>query len=75
MVGDMFPRKAVATVIGIGGFGGAMAGMLVQRATGRILDATHGSYTVVFMVCGVAYLFALSLIQLLAPRLEPVRAE
>jgi ACS family hexuronate transporter-like MFS transporter len=74
-VGDMFPRKAVASVIGIGGFGGAMAGMLVQRATGRILDATHGSYTVVFMVCGVAYLFALSLVHLLAPRLEPVRAD
>jgi hypothetical protein len=47
----------------------------VQRPTGRILDATHGSYTVIFLVCGLAYLFALCLIQVLAPRLEPVRAD
>jgi ACS family hexuronate transporter-like MFS transporter len=68
-VSDMFPRRAVGSVVGIGGFAGAMAGMIAQRATGRLLDATQGDYTRIFAVCGVAYLVALLLIHLLAPRL------
>ena len=70
-VTDMFPRKAVASVIGIGGFAGAMAGMAFQRTTGRLLDATKGDYTIIFAVCGVMYLVALLFIHLLVPRLEP----
>jgi ACS family hexuronate transporter-like MFS transporter len=70
-VSDMFPRKAVASVVGIGGFAGAMAGMAFQRTTGRLLDATKGDYTIIFAVCGVMYLVALLFIHLLVPRLEP----
>jgi ACS family hexuronate transporter-like MFS transporter len=70
-VSDMFPRKAVASVVGIGGFAGAMAGMAFQRTTGRLLDATKGDYTIIFAVCGIMYLVALLFIHLLAPRLEP----
>src|SRR2546423_319346 len=50
---------------------GAMASMLFQRYTGAILDASHGSYVTVFRFCGSAYLVALLLFHLLAPRLEP----
>jgi ACS family hexuronate transporter-like MFS transporter len=72
-VSDMFPRSAVGSVVGIGGFGGAMAGFLFQRSTGRILEATGGKYGIVFLICGVAYVGAWVLIQLLVPKMEPVR--
>jgi ACS family hexuronate transporter-like MFS transporter len=70
---DMFPRRAVASVVGLGGFGGAMGGMLFQRATGRVLEATGNDYAAVFVVCGLAYVSALLVIHLLVPRLEPAR--
>jgi len=68
---DMFPRRAVASVVGIGGFAGAMGGMLFQRATGRILEANGNDYGVVFVICGLAYVSALLILHLLAPRLKP----
>jgi MFS transporter, ACS family, hexuronate transporter len=71
---DMFPRSAVASVIGIGGFGGAVGGMFIADFTGHLLQWTH-SYVPVFMIAGSAYFTALLLIQLLAPKLEPVRLE
>jgi ACS family hexuronate transporter-like MFS transporter len=72
---DMFPRAAVASVVGIGGFAGAMGGMLFQRATGRILEATNNNYSIIFVICGLAYVTALLIIHLLAPRLKPVPVE
>jgi MFS transporter, ACS family, hexuronate transporter len=72
---DMFPRRAVASVVGIGGFAGAMGGVLFQRATGRILEATNNNYSVIFMVCGLAYVTALLIMHLIVPRLEPARLE
>jgi ACS family hexuronate transporter-like MFS transporter len=68
---DMFPRRAVASVVGIGGFAGAMGGVLFQRVTGRVLEATGNNYAVIFVVCGSAYLLALLVMHLLAPRLAP----
>jgi ACS family hexuronate transporter-like MFS transporter len=73
LASDMFPRRAVATVAGIGGFAGAMAGVAFQRATGRILQANGNDYTPIFIVCGLAYVTALTIIHLLAPRLEPAQ--
>jgi MFS transporter, ACS family, hexuronate transporter len=70
---DMFPRWAVASVVGLGGFAGAMGGMLFQRATGRILQATNNDYAVIFVICGLAYVTAWLVIHSLAPRLEPAR--
>ena len=72
---DMFPRRAVASVVGLGGFGGAMGGMLFQRATGRVLEATNNDYVPIFIVCGLAYVTALLVIHLLVPRLEPARLD
>jgi ACS family hexuronate transporter-like MFS transporter len=68
---DMFPRRAVASVVGLGGFAGAMGGVLFQRATGRILEATGNNYSIIFMICGSAYVLAWVIIHLLAPRMEP----
>lgn len=69
---DMFPRRTVASVVGIGGFGGAVGGMLIATFTGFLLETT-GSYVPVFLMAATAYLLALGLIQLLAPKLEPAR--
>ena len=72
-VSDMFPRAAVGSVVGIGGFAGAMAGFLFQRSTGKILEATGGKYGIVFLICGIAYVGAWVIIQLLVPRMDPVK--
>ena len=70
IVSDMFPRRAVASVVGIGGFGGAVGGMCIATFTGVLLQFT-GRYLPVFIVAGCAYLLALALVHLLSPRLEP----
>jgi ACS family hexuronate transporter-like MFS transporter len=72
---DMFPRSAVGSVVGLGGFAGALGGFLFQRATGAVLQANGSNYTPVFMVCGLAYVTALLIIQLLTPRMEVVRLD
>ena len=72
---DMFPRRAVASVVGLGGFAGAMGGVLFQRVTGRVLEATGNNYTYIFVVCGLAYVTAWLIIHLLVPRLEPAKLD
>ena len=72
---DMFPRRAVASVVGLGGFAGAMGGVLFQRATGRILEAAHNNYSIIFAICGLAYVTAWIIIHLLAPRLQPAQID
>ena len=73
LVSDMFPRKAVGSVVGLGGMAGAVGGMLIAKLTGYILDAT-GSYMPVFFIAAFTYLVGLLIIHLLVPRLEPVEA-
>ena len=72
---DMFPRRAVGSVVGLGGFAGAAGGVVFQRATGALLQHNGSDYRPVFAVCGLAYVTALLIIHLLAPRMEPVRLE
>ena len=72
LASDMFPRDAVASVSGIGGFAGAMGGVLFQRVTGRILDANGNDYTPIFLICGLAYVTGWTIIHLLVPRMQPV---
>ena len=70
--GDLFPRRAVGSVVGIGGMFGAIAGMLFQAAAGRVKDHYH-TYLPLFIAAGAAYLLAIAVIHILAPRLEPAR--
>jgi len=67
---DMFPRQAVGSVVGFGGFFGALGGVAFQRITGLVLQHNGDNYTPIFVVCGLAYVTALAIVQLLAPRLE-----
>ncbi len=72
LTSDMFPRRAVGSIVGIGGTLGAVGGMLVATAAGFILEIT-GSYLSLFIMAGSMYLIALGIIHLLAPRLDPVQ--
>jgi ACS family hexuronate transporter-like MFS transporter len=67
--GDLFPRRVVGSVVGIGGLMGGVAGIIVPLAAGRIVDRFH-TYLPLFIFAGSAYLVAVALIQLLSPRLE-----
>jgi ACS family hexuronate transporter-like MFS transporter len=71
LTSDMFPRHAVGSVVGIGGFAGAMGGYLMNRGAGRLKDST-GSYFTMFVIAGSAYLLALLIIHLLVPKLTPI---
>jgi ACS family hexuronate transporter-like MFS transporter len=74
LTSDMFPRYAVGSVVGIGGFAGAMGGYLMNRGAGRLKDLT-GNYIGMFAIAASAYLVALLIIHLLVPRLAPVNIE
>jgi MFS transporter, ACS family, hexuronate transporter len=70
LASDMFPRPALGSVVGVGGFAGAIGGVLFQRITGIVLQNNGDNYTPIFVVCGSAYVTALLIIHLLVPRLE-----
>jgi ACS family hexuronate transporter-like MFS transporter len=74
LASDMFPHRAVGSVVGMGGFGGAVGGMVIATFTGFVLQLT-GSYVPMFILAGSVYLIALLIIQLLAPRLEPAEID
>ncbi|OGC00639.1 hypothetical protein A2V82_04510 [candidate division KSB1 bacterium RBG_16_48_16] len=71
---DMFPRKAVGSVVGIGGFAGAMGGVFMNLGAGWLRQNT-GSYEVMFVIAAVVYLVALLIIHLLVPKLEPAKLD
>ena len=78
-ISDMFPRKAISSVAGIGGMAGSVGGILFPLLVGYLLDVykTAGNitagYNLLFVVCGCAYLMAWGIMHLLAPRMEKVR--
>jgi ACS family hexuronate transporter-like MFS transporter len=74
LTSDMFPRKAIGSIVGIGGFFGAVGGWLMNKSAGRIKDY-FGDYFYMFAIAGSAYLLALLIIHLLVPKLEPVQLE
>lgn len=75
---DMFPRKAVASVTGIGGMAGAIGGILIAKLAGFLLDYykalgnINTGYYVMFIVCGSAYLVAWVIFNILAPKMKQV---
>jgi ACS family hexuronate transporter-like MFS transporter len=77
-VSDMFPKQAVASVIGIGGMAGSAGGFIFPIFTGRLIDSFQArgnatpAYTILFSICACMYLIAFGLNQLLAPRFEPI---
>ncbi|MDR3413175.1 MAG: MFS transporter [Formivibrio sp.] len=72
LVSDMFPRRAVASVVGIGACGGSVSMMFFGLLIGFILTLTHGDYVPVFLMAGTAYLVAIATVQLMVPKLESI---
>jgi ACS family hexuronate transporter-like MFS transporter len=80
-VSDMFPKRAVASVTGIGGMAGAIGGILIARAAGLLLGhytalgKIEVGYGFMFMICGTAYIVAWGLMHLLVPKFQLVRLD
>lgn len=72
LASDTFPRRAVGSVVGLGGMFGSVGALLLAKVTGYILQRT-GSYLPLFIIAGSAYLVALLIIHVLNPRLQPAR--
>lgn len=78
-VSDMFPKRTVASLVGLGGMAGALSGFMFPILTGMMLDhfEKHGrvtaGYGILFGVCACAYLLTFGLNHALAPRFEPIR--
>ena len=70
---DMFPRRIVASVAGLVGFGGAMGGIVSNLIAGRMLDLGLG-YGTVFSIMGMCHVTAFVVILLTIRRIEPVSA-
>src|SRR6185503_20008493 len=73
LASDMFPRRAVGTVVGFGGFMGGVGGILIAEFAGRVLNRDPSYYLPMFIVGGTIYLVALGVIHMLSPRLERAR--
>ena len=73
-VSDMFPKKAVASVVGIGGMAGGIGGVLVTKTGGALFDHYKAignietGYTIMFVFCGIAYLLAWTIMKALVPK-------
>src|SRR5665647_533607 len=73
LVSDVFPKKATASVVGIGGMVGALAGMLGDIMLGSVLDtAGNNGYFWAFLVAGSLYLIVLGLVHLIMPNMTPL---
>lgn len=70
MIADMYPRRAVAMIAGMGGAAGSVGGILIAQATGWTLEFT-GSYVPIVIYAGLGYMIAFVVIQLLVPRMLP----
>jgi ACS family hexuronate transporter-like MFS transporter len=70
-VSDQFPRRAVGSVVGMGGLAGGLGGALFAAKTGFIINT--GGYVPLFAIAASAYLLALLVLQVLSPRLETVK--
>ena len=76
---DMFPKKALSSVVGIGGMAGSVGGTLFPFFIGFILDTAKkagnitAGYNIIFIICGLAYMLAWVIMHLLTPRMKVVK--
>lgn len=73
-VSDMFPKKAIASVVGIGTTAGGIGGVIVQKLAGSLTDRfnTDTAYLIMFVVCALSYLLAWAIMKALVPRHKPI---
>jgi MFS transporter, ACS family, hexuronate transporter len=80
LAGDMFPRRIVGSVTGLGGFAGAIGGIVLFTTVRKIRLAAvargeTGDYFLIFLAASLAYVTGLLIAHLLAPKLEPVKLD
>ena len=71
LASDLFPSRAVASVVGIGGFLGSMSAVLASELTGRVLERNPSFYLPMFIVAGSVYVVALIAVHMFTPKMEP----
>jgi ACS family hexuronate transporter-like MFS transporter len=75
-VSDMFPKKAIGSVIGIGTMAGGIGGVIIQKIAGHLTDAFKSTpqtaYLIMFTICASSYLIAWGVMKLLVPRHKPI---
>ena len=84
-VGDMFPKKAIATITGIGGLAGGIGSTVINKGSGVLFDYTketdmsfmgfHGieaGYFIIFSICAVCYLIGWTVMKSLVPKYSPI---
>jgi MFS transporter, ACS family, hexuronate transporter len=78
-VSDMFPKKAVASVVGIGGMAGGIGGVVMSKLGGALFDHYKAlghietGYTIMFTICAIAYLIAWTVMKLLVPKYKVIQ--
>ena len=76
---DMFPKKAISSVVGLGSMAGAVGGFFFPDVIGYILQANKDAghivvgYNIIFAICGCAYLLAWILMHMLSPKMKMVK--
>ena len=73
LASDLFPKRDVGSVVGLGGAAGAVGGMIIAPVAGYVLQLTH-SYIPLFIIAGIMHPLAIVVLQLLIPKIEPVAA-
>jgi ACS family hexuronate transporter-like MFS transporter len=77
-VSDMFPKKAIGSVVGIGGMAGGFGGVILSKIGGALFDHYKAlghietGYTIMFTICALGYMVAWLIMRLLVPRHKPV---
>ncbi|MEO6329278.1 MAG: MFS transporter [Ginsengibacter sp.] len=77
-VSDMFPKKAIGSVVGIGGMAGGLGGVVMSKLGGALFDHYKAlghiqtGYTIMFTICAVGYLIAWVVMKALVPKYKPI---
>ncbi|TCN72800.1 MFS transporter [Acetobacteroides hydrogenigenes] len=84
-IGDMFPKKAIATITGIGGMAGGIGSFLINKGSGVLFDyakvsemqllgfkGEEAGYFIIFSICAVAYLIGWVVMKTLVPKYQPI---
>jgi ACS family hexuronate transporter-like MFS transporter len=84
-VGDMFPKKAIATITGIGGLAGGVGSTFINKGSGLLFDYSKNTemvfmgfkgieagYFIIFSVCAVCYLIGWIVMKSLVPVYKPI---
>ncbi len=73
LVSDVFPKKATASVIGLGGMVGGVSGILADYSLGKVLTSSGpAGYFFAFLLAGGVYLATLGIAHLLMPKMTPL---